>query len=301
MMTIRSILRNMTGKILAIVFAAAVLVGCSKEDRPDPKPDFKAVTEGYFSTKVDVGYNESAGKYLATWVTGDLVWINGIKYAATAKDPATQADFTKAADETGATPEPTYKAFYPYGASVGVSGSNVTFTFPGEVKNSNSGVPFWPMYAESETNTLAFKNLCGLVQVKMLKLSTPNTVKSVQLSCTGHGLSGSATVSTAGEGVWQAVIASDQTKTIMASFDTAISVATWNCAYLPVPPGTYDDMSINITYGNGDSVTKALKTGRSIVVERSKVTAISFNMYSPEGSGTEDITAGNSYTEADFQ
>ena len=276
--------------------AFALLAGCKKEEQP--APEFHAVTESCLETKVSVGYDEFSGVYQVKWVNTDKVWINGAKYSVTPGNPVTTADFSL---ESGATPSPTYKAFYPFDAVLSAE-SGVKFTMPSSITSTNHDVAFWPMYAESESNTYSFKNLCGLVAVSIRDANESRKIKKVQISCTGHYLNGTASVESDGD-VWKASIASgDETnRTTTVTLSEPMDIKQWGGVYFPIPPAEYgNDFKITFTYDGGGTLVKTVKSDKSINVARSKVTSIAFNIYSPSGTGNEPIGWGETYTEADF-
>lgn len=289
----------MKGKLMLPVIAFAVLAGCKKEDQP--APEFHAVTESCLETKVNVGYDEFSGVYQVKWVNTDKVWINGAKYSVTPGNPATTADFSL---ESGNTPQSPYKAFYPFDA-VSSAESEVKFTMPSSITSTNHDVAFWPMYAESESNTYSFKNLCGLVAVSIRDANESRKITKVQISCTEHYLNGTASVVSDGtDDVWKASIASGEeaNRTTTVTLSESMDIKQWGGVYFPLPPAEYGtDFKITFTYDNGSlPLVKTVKAGKSIKVERSKVTSIAFNIYSPSGTGNEPIGWGETYTEADF-
>ena len=281
------------------VIAFALLAGCKKEEQP--APEFHAVTESCLETKVSVGYDEFSGVYQVKWVNMDKVWINGAKYSVTPGNPPTTADFSL---ESGATPSPTYKAFYPFD-KVASSDNGVKFTMPSSITSTNHDVAFWPMYVESESNTFSFKNLCGLVAVSIRDANESRKITKVQISCTGHYLNGTASVVSDGtDDVWKAYIDSGEeaNRPTTVNLSEPMDIKQWGGVYFPLPPAEYGtDFKITFTYDNATTpLVKTVKAGKSIKVERSKVTSIAFNIYSPSGTGNEPIGWWKTYTEADF-
>lgn len=288
----------MKGKLMLPVIAIALLAGCKKEEQPAPAPEFHAVTESCLETKANVGYDEFSGVYQVKWVNTDKVWINGAKYSVTPGNPATTADFSL---ESGNTPQSPYKAFYPFDA-VSSAESGVKFKMPSSITSTNHDVAFWPMYAESGSNTYSFKNLCGLVAVSIRDANESRTITKVQISCTGHYLNGTASVESDGD-VWKASITSgnEANKTMLVTLSDPMDIKQWGGVYFPLPPAEYgNDFKITFTYDGGGTLVKTVKSDKSINVARSKVTSIAFNIYSPSGTGNEPIGWGETYTEADF-
>ena len=283
-------------KSLFWALALVAIAGCAKE--AVPAPEFHAVTESNLETKVNVGYDEFSGVYQVKWVNTDKVWINGSRYSVTPGNPATTADFSL---ESGNTPTSPYKAFCPHDAVSSADGG-VKFTMPSSITSTNHDVAFWPMYAESGSNTFSFKNLCGLVAVSIRDANESRKVTKVQISCTGHYLNGTASVIPDGD-VWKAGITSgeDANKITTVNLSEPMDIKQWGGVYFPIPPAVYGtDFTITFTYDSGSPLVKTVKTGKSIEVGRSKVTSIAFNIYSPSGTSNEPIGWGETYTEADF-
>ena len=284
-------------KSLFWALALVAIAGCAKE--AVPAPEFHAVTESNLETKVNVGYDEFSGVYQVKWVNTDKVWINGSRYSVTPGNPATTADFSL---ESGNTPTSPYKAFCPHDAVSSADGG-VKFTMPSSITSTNHDVAFWPMYAESESNTYSFKNLCGLVAVSIRDANESRKITKVQISCTGHYLNGTASVASDGTDVWKASIDSgdEANRTTTVTLSVPMDIKQWGGVYFPLPPAEYgNDFKITFTYDGGGTLVKTVKSDKSINVARSKVTSIAFNIYSPSGTGNEPIGWGETYTEADF-
>lgn len=298
MMTMIMINRcNMRRILFVLLPALLVFSGCAKEkpQKPDTAPVFTGVIEQGITTKSTVSYNPAIMRYLVNWESSDEVRINGAKYSVTPGSPETRATFTKV---EGDTPAGTFKACVPYDKT-NYDGGTMKVTFPATINNVYHDISFWPMYAESTSTELAFKNLAGLVAISILKTDAAVGVKSVTISSENNFLSGTASIAEDGAG-WKAELSSGG-NSVTVNCATPLSITSWDYVFIPVPPKNYGaDFKITITYTDDSSLEKAVKADHSINVQRSKVTSIAFNLCSPDSTENEDIIWGESYTEADF-
>lgn len=287
----------MNKHLLAIVPALLLFAGCAKEKPQEPAPVFTGVMEQGISTKSSVEYDPAIMRYQVKWQSTDLVRINEAKYSVAPESPATKATFTKV---DGDVPAGTYKACVPYDKAK-YDGGTMTVIFPSTIDNVYHDISFWPMYAESTSTNLAFKNLSGLVAISILKTDATVGVKSVTISSESHSLSGTASIAEDGTG-WKAVLSSGGNSVTVNCENEPLTVTSWDYVFIPVPPKNYGaDFKITITYTDDSSLEKAVKADHSINVQRSKVTSIAFNLYSPDSTENEDITWGESYNESDFE
>ena len=100
------------------------------------------------------------------WVAGDQVAVYGTAgcgiYSATPQSPATTATLDNVSGETGDGP---FRAFYP--STLTTDGVNITL--PVTQTYVEGSINEFPMYAESNDNQLAFKNLCGVLKLDLTK------------------------------------------------------------------------------------------------------------------------------------
>lgn len=283
--------------LFVLLPALLVFSGCAKEkpQKPDTAPVFTGVIEQGITTKSTVSYDPAIMRYLVNWQTTDLVRINEAKYSVAPESPATKATFTKVA---GDVPAGTYKACVPYDKAY-YDGGTMKVTFPSTINNVYHDISFWPMYAESTSTELAFKNLAGLVAISILNPSSQK-VKSVKITSSGYYLSGEADIVADVPG-WKASLPSGSDNITVDCSAAPLDVGSWNYVFVPVPPKEYgQNFTITITYEDDTMTVKNVKAGSSIVVQRSKVTSIALNLFSPGSTANEDIGFGESYTEADF-
>ena len=260
-------------KFLSIIIAisAGLCISCSKDDVAgnQKKIEFKATTEP--ATKTALDGNK------VVWQNGDLITIvdaasNVGVYSTTST--TSHADFTFESGTEATTPD--YKAYYP--ATLYNSG---TPTLPASQNYVEGNISGSPMYAESSTETLAFKNICGIIRLNVSTTQTGKKVRKIVLSA-DQGMSG--TISNA------ATLASDGyvaevTGTASITLDCGASGveigSTAKPFHLAVPANTYTGLEITVETADGLSQTRSVKSDKSIVISRSKISDITlvFNDY----------------------
>ena len=171
-------------KLFAIIIAisAGLSVSCSKDDVAvnQKKVAFKATAEP--ATKIILDGNK------VVWQSGDQITIvdaasNVGVYSTTST--TSHADFTFESGTEATTPD--YKAYYP--VTMYNSG---TPTLPATQNYVEGNISGSPMYAESSTETLAFKNICGIVRLNVSSSQIGKKVRKIILSA-DQGMSGAIT------------------------------------------------------------------------------------------------------------
>ncbi len=157
---------------MAIIAASSLLtISCNKEI---PEPDNRENVKTFTATiEQDITKTTLSEGTKVFWENDDCININGSGYAATPLDPATKATFAKR--WWGDEPTAPYHAIYPAHIHNG-SG----FEFPA-IQEYTAGKFDAPMYAEGDTEILAFKNICGV-----LCFSLTGTDKVKRISVTAN-------------------------------------------------------------------------------------------------------------------
>ena len=185
----------------------------------------------------------------------------------------------------------TYRAIYPAGAA---RENNTKIVLP-RVQESTSGeLTKYPMYAESSSKSLQFKNLCSVLKLSLKGSGTINKIELV----TDKYINGTFTVSnpantttpltseTYNENNVQHSTIGDHTKvtTLTMSTPQALSSTTAKYFYIYLPVQEYKYIKINIYNTDGNVYTKEAifpctinnTTVNSLTLERSKYHLISF-------------------------
>ena len=202
------------------------------------------------------------------WVSGDQVVIYGTAgcglYQATPQTPATVATLDNVGGETGDGP---FRAFYPSTLTT----DGVSITLPAAQTYVENSINEFPMYAESATNQLAFKNLCGVLKLHLTKANT--NISSISVTANAE-ICGDYTVSHV-NGVPYLSYTGNGSKTVTMACAPAQAIDNGRDFYIALP--AFDTLkSITLTTDDGRVCTKTVKSNVCIGVQRSTVTEITF-------------------------
>ena len=242
------------------------ITSCQKEATGDGS-QFRATMEGCTARDSKTTLDET---FLhLNWVEGDQVAIYGTAgrglYSATPQTPATTAVFDNVGGTTGDGP---FRAFYP--ASLTSDGASVTL--PATQTYEVNSIHEFPMYAESATNQLAFKNLCGALRLILREANTNITSISVTANT---AICGDYAVNYVDD-VPYLSYTGNGSNTVTMNFSTPLSIGdTGRYFYFALP--AFDSLkSITITTDDGRYCTKTVKSNVCINVQRSEMTTIVF-------------------------
>ena len=244
--------------LVIMAFAALFAVGCQISDfAPDMKKELKVFTGTIADDATRAALLADGDLYHVTWTLGDRIAINGdYRFNATVGD-VTTTYFVQ--DTTGSSPDdpPTapYKAVYPYTISRGMPG--VQNYVPG-------GVEIIPMYAESNNENLAFKNMVGILKLNVKTGEAGIVVKKIVIAA-DQPMSGEYTVENNA-----AVIASGTAGVTLNCGEGVAIGADPVPFFVTVPANTYTGMTIKVYTTDGKVASVKMKSGASVKVERSK-------------------------------
>lgn len=202
------------------------------------------------------------------WVEGDQVVIYGTEgcgiYSATPQNPATVATLDNIGGTTGNGP---FRAFYPSLLTT----DGTTINLPAAQTYVEGSINEFPMYAESTTNQLAFKNLCGVLKLDLTKEDASITTISVTANA---AINGNFSISNMyGEPIL--FYTAGGTNTVVLNCATPQAIDNGKVFYITLP-ATFDSLkSITLTTDDGRYCTKTVKNNICINVERNTVTEVS--------------------------
>ena len=257
------------------VLAAISLCACQQtleieDDKTGEAVVFTATTE---SSATKTALCENGDSYDVVWNSGDQITIVDAAtkvgvYSTTGT--TTRADFTKESGDDAETAP--FKAWYP--ASVYNDGTPALPEVQTYVEDNISGSP---MYAESSTNTLEFKNIVGIIRLNISTTQGGKSVRRIELSA-NEGMSGAiANAATLASSGYAATVAGTAGVTLDCG-ESGVAIGSEATAFhIAVPPNTYTSLSITVVTTDGLSQTRTANTG--ITVSRSQITGvtISFN------------------------
>lgn len=237
--------------IYMAVAAIAALSSCSSDNEIISETEignrvltFSATMEGN-ATRATLDGNENC----ALWDANDQININGVTYNAQAAGATTTFKAATSGVEAAGS---TFTAYFPaslYDGSTATLPATQTYT---------AGKFDMPMYAESTNTTLAFKNLCAVLAVKVTSADIA-TLKSIKVKA-DKALSGAFTVSED-----KAVLSntSDNTKTVELVSSSALTLdATGTTFYIAIPAQNYKYLNIYLS-ADGSTYKEAMATKKA--------------------------------------
>lgn len=257
----------MTLTAVIALTASMTFTSCNKEEQGNA--EFTATME----TCTDIQGKTVLNGTDLNWVSGDQIAIYGVGgngvYQATPQTPATTAAFTRASGSNVSAP---CRAYYP--ATLTTDGINITL--PATQTYVNGSMNEFPMYAESNTNVLSFRNLCGALKLHLTKAST--TISSIAVTASSP-INGLFTVDyNNGDPVLTPVSGSTTTptsaNTTVLTCATAQAIDNGADFFIYLPAGNYTGLEIVLTDDNNVTCTKTANV--TIPVTRSQYTTITF-------------------------
>ena len=236
---------------------------CKKEKMGDGT-QFRATMESCTDRYGKTSLNGTA----LNWIAGDRIAVYGSEgrgiYSATPLSPATTAIFNHVRGTVG---EGMYRAFYP--STLTMDGINVTL--PAVQNTVDGSLTNFPMYAQSEDNTLVFKNLCGVLKLHLTKADISVRSIDVSVSTPVNGdfvlrYNGVPTISYMRNG-------NNRTR---LQCETPQPISNGKDFYIYLPHGNYSSMTFTIIASDGSVCTKSSKENVSIYITRSQYTSIVF-------------------------
>lgn len=236
----------MKRNIIFVALAATMaMTSCSKQEQYPEQAQgtgdgktFTAVIEQQQTRTVLTTANK------VEWEVGDKININGAEYSAVPKNPASRAVFIHM---SGNAPQSTpYKATFPANLYNAISRG---LELPSTI-NYKAGKLNTPMYAESSTEELSFKNICGVLR---LSLTGTEKVKSIAITAneticgpftTDIAQDGSFSMTLTGEGDACKTVTLDCGEQGVQLSDVAKDF------FIPLPPKDYNGMTITVTVKN---------------------------------------------------
>lgn len=242
--------------IAAIAAASALLlsVSCQKENQPESQDGINGGANIFTATiEQSITKTTITNDYKVNWTSADKININGKSYTASPKTDATRADFS--ADDGEATPDGNnkFKAIYP-------STLYQTDHFALPVTQTYSAGAFnAPMYAESETQTLSFKNICAVLAIKVTSEDI-TTLKSIKVK-SDKAMYGTFTVTDN-----KAVLsdATDASKAVTLESASLLTLdASGTTFYIAIPEQTYSYLKIYLSE-DGTLYKRAMITKKAV-------------------------------------
>lgn len=259
--------------MLAIATMILGMASCKKENKNASSLRFTASMEGFAKTVLN-------GETL-TWNGTENITVsntvdNTVYMATYTATPQTSnarvATFAYYSGELGESEGTTYRAFYP----ANITTDGITVKLP-EVQESQSGeLSGYPMYTESTTERLAFKNLCSVLKLTLKKNN--KSVSKIQI-ITDKLMNGTFTVDyNNGDPILTPAGNDDHTAIITMQLANPIPISTEHNFYIYLPKNDYHYIQIKVYDANGLLFYKTSQSTSSsgFTFERSKYYPLSF-------------------------
>lgn len=262
------------------VLAAISLCACQQAleiegNKQEKAVVFTATTE---SSATKTALSENGDSYDVVWNSGDQITIVDAATKVgvyTTTSTATRADFNKASGDDAETAP--FKAWYP--ASVYNDGTPALPEVQTYVEGNISGSP---MYAESSTSTLEFKNLVGIIRVNVSSAQSNLKVHRIILSA-DQGLSGEISNAASLSTDFAATVSGTAGVTLDCGEEGVEIGSTAKPFHIAVPANTYTGLKVTVVTTEGTFQVRTLKSDKTIEVGRSQISdiTVSFNGIAP--------------------
>lgn len=256
----------------SLALAAITLTACQQDLNIDTKNSegyalFTATTE---SSATKTALNKNGEGYDVLWQDGDQITIvdgaSNLGVYQTAST-TTKGAFSYVSGAAATTPD--YKAWYP--ASIYNAG---TPTLPATQEYAADNIKNSPMYAESSTETLSFKNICGIIRLNVSTTMSGKKVRSIALSATQPMSGAISNAATLASDSYVAAVSGTAGVTLDCG-KSGVAIGTEPTAFhFAVPANSYTGLKITVLTTDGDFQTRTLKSDQSIIVGRSSITEV---------------------------
>ena len=237
--------------VAALALLTVGMVSCKKEENNISKLRFTATMESGAKTSL-------SGQNL-TWDQNEKILVFGTAGGALFAVDPDESDASVATFEcvSGNPGSGSYKAFYP--PTLSNDGVNIVFR---AVQSTTGNFANYPMYAESSTTDLLFKNICSVLRLNLQKNDA--SVTKIQI-VTDHYQTGTFRIQMNEDGVPELVPANttDHTKIVTLEFDDAVSIATARDFFIYLIPGSYTHIVINLYNGSNLFASKTFHSTTS--------------------------------------
>lgn len=264
--------------MLAVASMILGMASCKKDNTDASSIRFTASMEGFAKTSLNGSILSWDNDETITVSTTTNSTVNIATYSATPDgENARIATFEYVSGSLGSIP---YKAFYP----ADITEDGVTVKLPAVQNSQNGELAGYPMYAESNTHNLAFKNLCSVLKLTLKK--SGKSVSKIQI-VTDKLVNGTFNVNYNGGNptLTPTTSADDHTKIVTMQLASPVAIYNENDEnytghdfYIYLPPATsqspYNYMQIKVYDENGLLFTKS--TNIATTFNRSEYNTLSF-------------------------
>lgn len=266
---------------IAALVVAMTAVSCVKEmqtETPAPEVNGAVTFEASFGAATKAVLEPGATESKVAWEAGDQVGVfagegNYLYKAQNAGYSTTLS--TEAADVPAEGP---YYAVYPYDAEAVLAEGVITTTLPAVQTAVLGSFTTHLSVAQAVENKFAFKNVCGLVGVK---IDAENVTKIVLEGNNGEIVAGAINVTVADAPAWTAVAEQGATSVTLAPAEGTLAKGVY---YFAVLPQTFEK-GFNVKAYKGDDAFVLRNVASAFTLDRSDI--VGSKAFGIEGEGTE--------------
>lgn len=239
---------TMRKHLLMAVAAIAALSSCTSDTEPIVNETGKQALV-FTATMESNATRATLDGMTPSWEAGDLISINGKRYAASASGTSTSFSAVTAGQEAEG---PTYCAYFPASIYDGA-----TATLPA-VYQYEEGKFNMPMYAESTTTELAFKNICAVLAITISNENI-NQVRSIKV-VSDQQMNGEFTCNSEGTLTFSSPSTNLADRTIILNCSTPVEMTpVAKTFYIAIPAQVYNYLNIYLS-SDGISYKEAMGT-----------------------------------------
>ena len=279
-----------TMRITAISSAALsllVITGCNKEEGTlinSAGTTFQALTENSMTRTVLGDGDSEVLPHTVYWAPGDAIGITAStafgEYVYRGTENVEVADF-----EGEPIDGDRFYAIFPYSSTASLRGSVLSLELPAVQRFAplSFGPSDFPMVARSDSRTLEFKNLCGLLKIDLLGEAVISSITFAAAGADGTPVkvAGAAEVDMEYGTAPELVMAPDAetSVTLDCGEGVALSADEPTPFYIVLPPGTYAEFTVIVMSADGEVMTKV---SHDLVINRSMVRPVSDVEFVPD-------------------
>ncbi len=267
--------------IIAALVVAMTAVSCVKEmqtETPAPENNGAVTFEASFGAATKAVLEPGATESKVAWEAGDQVGVFADEGNFLYKAQNAGYSTTLSTDVADVPAEGPYYALYPYDADAVLAEGVVTTTLPAVQTAVLGSFTTHLSVAQAVGNKFAFKNVCGLVGVK---IDAENVTKIVLEGNNGEIVAGAINVTVADAPTWTAVAEQGATSVTLAPAEGTLAKGVY---YFAVLPQTFAN-GFKVTAYKGEDASVVRNVASEFTLNRSDI--IGSRAFGIDGSGTE--------------
>ena len=267
--------------IIAALVVAMTAVSCVKEmqtETPAPENNGAVTFEASFGAATKAVLEPGATESKVAWEAGDQVGVFADEGNFLYKAQNAGYSTTLSTDVADVPAEGPYYALYPYDADAVLAEGVVTTTLPAVQTAVLGSFTTHLSVAQAVENKFAFKNVCGLVGVK---IDAENVTKIVLEGNNGEIVAGAINVTVADAPTWTAVAEQGATSVTLAPAEGTLAKGVY---YFAVLPQTFAN-GFKVTAYKGEDASVVRNVASEFTLNRSDI--IGSRAFGIDGSGTE--------------